>query len=280
MKCRTINMRSLRLLLIPAFATALIACGGSSGGVGDDLDPDDVLTTDPNGDVDGNGIPNFQDVLLTGGEDANFNGIDDAFETLTDGDVNGNGIADFEDVALTGGTDANFNGIDDAFETDAPIGAVCDGSTNGSTDTDSSTADWGDNCQLFVGGTHAQSSYTRGVQRVVNCLGHPVDDDADFGPNTESAVQAFQAENPPLTDDGIVGPGTWGALQDVLEPLVFDANFNAFSVGPYDPDLDGVDNRLPGCEGLILFYQNVNDGSWVMADEPGSTVMVPFSTGF
>ena len=83
-----------------------------------------------------------------------------------------------------------------------------------------------------------------------------------------------------MTDDGIVGPGTWGALQDVLEPLVFDANFNAFSVGPYDPDLDGVDNRLPGCEGLILFYQNVNDGSWVMADEPGSTVMVPFSTGF
>lgn len=284
MKFRKTKLRGLRLLLIPAFAMALVACGGGTAG-DEGLDGDlDVLTTDPNGDVDGDGIPNFQDVDLTGGEDADINGVDDAFETVAggNGDIDNDGILDFEDVDQTGGTDANFNGIDDSFEGDVttPVGAVCDGSTNGSTDTDSSTSDWGDNCQLFVGGTHEESSYTRGVQRVLNCLGHPVADDADFGPNTESAVLAFQAENPPLTADGVVGPGTWRALQEVLEPLPFDANFNAFSVGPYDPDLDGVDNRTPGCEGLILFYQNVNDLSWRLATTPGGTAMGPFSTGF
>ncbi len=285
MKFKKSKLRGLRLLLIPAFAMALVACGGGTGGDGDlDGDDLDVLTTDPNGDADGDGIPNFEDVDLTGGADADFDGVDDAFQgaVVDNGDLDNDGILDFEDVDQTGGTDANFNGIDDAFEGDvaAPVDAVCDGSTNGSTDTDSSTSDWGDNCQLFVGGSHEESSYTRGVQRVLNCLGHPVIDDADFGPNTESAVQAFQAENPPLTADGVVGPGTWGALQDVLEQLQFDANFDAFSVGPYDPDLDGIDNRTPGCEGSILFYRNVNDGSWLMAEEPASTVMVPFSTGF
>lgn len=276
MQFRKTELRGLRLLLIPAFAMALVACGGGTAG-------DDVLTTDPNGDVDGDGTPNFEDVDQTGGLDANSNGIDDAFENFTEGDVNGNGIADFEDVALTGGDDLNSNGIDDAFETDAggpPIGTVCDGSTQ--TDTDSSTSPWGDNCQLSVNGSpdHVESSYTRGVQRMLNCLGHPVVDDADFGPNTESAVMAFQTENPPLAVDGIVGAQTWATLQGVLVSQIFDANFDAFSVDEYDPDGDGLDNRLVECVGLIQFYQNINDLSWSLATTPGGTEMGPFSTGF
>ncbi|MBZ9898545.1 N-acetylmuramoyl-L-alanine amidase [Mesorhizobium sp. BR1-1-6] len=36
-----------------------------------------------------------------------------------------------------------------------------------------------------------------------------VADDGRFGPGTEAAVRRFQRLNPPLVDDGIVGPKTW-----------------------------------------------------------------------
>ena len=275
---------SLRLLVVPAFALGLAACGGGSSGVEEELDP---IIEDPLGDVDFDGIPNESDVDLTGGVDNNFNGVDDAFESLAGLDTDADGITDDIDVDQTGGVDENFNGIDDAFEQDqgavpgGPVAQVCDGSTNGSTDTNSSDADWANNCQLFVGGSHAQSSYSLGVQRALDCLGHPLTPDGIFGPITESAVMAFQTENG-LTPDGIDGPGTWGALEDTLEPLPFDANVNAFFVGPYDPDMDGIDNRSPGCEGLILFYQNIGDGSWQLEDSPGDGVpnFAAFSTGF
>ena len=275
----------LRLLAVPAIALALTACGGGGGGetdvIDEDIDivPGDFDSLDPNGDFDNDGTLNFQDVDQTGGIDDNFNGIDDAFEGL--GDFDGDGIADFEDVDETGGVDLDGDGVDDAFQEGtvaAPV--ICEGV---GTDTDSSTADWADNCQLSNGGAHAESSYTRGVQRVLNCLGHPVTDDADFGPLTESAVTAFQTENDGLTIDGLVGPETWGALQDTLEEQIFDVDTNAFSVGFYDPDGDGFDNRLPECIGLILFFQDIEDGfgtSWTQAEEPGSTTAVPFSTGF
>jgi len=110
-----------------------------------------------------------------------------------------------------------------------------------------------------------------------------VADDADFGPLTESAVIAFQTENVGLTVDGLVGPETWGALQGTLESQIFDVDTDAFSVDFYDPDGDGLDNRLPECIGLILFFQDVEGGvgtSWSQAEDPGSTVAVPFSTGF
>jgi peptidoglycan hydrolase-like protein with peptidoglycan-binding domain len=49
------------------------------------------------------------------------------------------------------------------------------------------------------------------LQYLLRARGHTVTVDGIFGPNTESAVRAFQQEKN-LSDDGIVGPNTWSAL--------------------------------------------------------------------
>lgn len=47
------------------------------------------------------------------------------------------------------------------------------------------------------------------LQRLLNLVA-----DGIFGPNTEEAVEDFQAEND-LVDDGVVGPATWAKLREV-----------------------------------------------------------------
>jgi len=49
------------------------------------------------------------------------------------------------------------------------------------------------------------------LQYLLRAQGHTVTVDGIFGPNTESAVRAFQQEKS-LSVDGIVGPNTWSAL--------------------------------------------------------------------
>jgi peptidoglycan hydrolase-like protein with peptidoglycan-binding domain len=49
------------------------------------------------------------------------------------------------------------------------------------------------------------------LQYLLRARGHTVTADGIFGPNTESAVRAFQQEKN-LSVDGIVGPNTWSAL--------------------------------------------------------------------
>ena len=49
------------------------------------------------------------------------------------------------------------------------------------------------------------------LQYLLRARGHTVTADGIFGPNTESAVRAFQQEKN-LSIDGIVGPNTWSAL--------------------------------------------------------------------
>ena len=51
----------------------------------------------------------------------------------------------------------------------------------------------------------------RPLQRLLCARGHPVAADGIFGPNTESAVRAFQTSKG-LAVDGIVGPATWSQL--------------------------------------------------------------------
>ncbi len=51
----------------------------------------------------------------------------------------------------------------------------------------------------------------RPLQQLLRARSHPVAVDGIFGPNTESAVKAFQ-QSRSLTSDGIVGPQTWAKL--------------------------------------------------------------------
>ena len=51
----------------------------------------------------------------------------------------------------------------------------------------------------------------RPLQQLLRARNHPVAVDGNFGPNTESAVKAFQ-QSRGLAADGIVGPLTWGKL--------------------------------------------------------------------
>lgn len=51
----------------------------------------------------------------------------------------------------------------------------------------------------------------RAIQLLLTTHGHPVAVDAEYGPITGAAVEAFQAVTG-LAVDGAVGPATWGAL--------------------------------------------------------------------
>ena len=56
------------------------------------------------------------------------------------------------------------------------------------------------------------------LQYLLRARGHQVTVDGIFGPNTDSAVRAFQREKG-LSVDGIVGPVTWRALVSGMLPF-------------------------------------------------------------
>ncbi len=189
-----------------------------------------------------------------------------------------------ENPPIIGGGEDPDTGGEEPGDTTDPVdpNASADGCEGGSgTDPDSSTNTWDDNCRLRVGGEHQISSYTQGVQRIVWCRGHDggqsdfadllVFADGNFGPNTQEQVRAFQ-EAEGIQVDGVVGPETWGALEDVLALL---DNQSA------DRDIYGV---VPGtCGGVTNFYKEYDAeglfSRWSMAATPGSAEAVSFSTG-
>ena len=52
----------------------------------------------------------------------------------------------------------------------------------------------------------------REVQALLTSNGYPVPADGEFGPATDTAVRAYQADND-LEVDGLVGPATWDILK-------------------------------------------------------------------
>lgn len=61
---------------------------------------------------------------------------------------------------------------------------------------------------LKIGMKGAQVKF---AQQLLTVKGFPCTPDGEFGPKTELAVKMFQKANG-LTDDGIIGPKTWGVL--------------------------------------------------------------------
>ena len=91
------------------------------------------------GDSNGNGLDDSIDVLITGGTDANNDGVDDRYapvDTDKDGipdyldtDADNDGISDLEETGniTLSGNDSDGDGIDDVFDVDATGGVDADG---------------------------------------------------------------------------------------------------------------------------------------------------------
>jgi len=87
------------------------------------------------------------------------------------------------------------------------------------------------------------------LQYLLRARGHGVAVDGAFGPNTETAVKAFQASRG-LAADGIVGPLTWAALVvqvkmgsqgDAVKGVQEEFQFRNLSGDPSNgPQVDGI----------------------------------------
>lgn len=265
--------RASRYIAIAALTTLLASCGGGSGAgdidadtipVGErDLDGDTIIN-DLDDDDDGDGESDLVDLFTDrdgdGLDDDSFLNEVDATASLVDGDNDGDGFPDVTEAAVCGGE-------------------------NGS-DNNSSNNSWDDNCVIkrsTENGQFADSLFSVGIQRVVYCAGfgtganYAAFADGEYGPGSEAAVQEFQrAEG--LTDDGVVGPRTWGRLQAQITPL-------DFGVIGTSPDSWGFTEGR--CAGIVLFYQNTTAGAdgasvvlggWELArNAPNEDQRIPFS---
>ncbi len=281
---RRISKDLLSVSTICVLAAAISACGGSSSGTGDDNDDiqgifGSTVDTDNDGLTD-----SFEETLGTDPNepDTDDDGLDDGSENdiyntnPLEPDTDGDGTNDFDEV--TAGTDPNDP--DEGGTTGGTEPDTC-------TDTNSSNDSWADNCELKRFGDYADSSYVRGVQRILWCQNNNNEKvmdintyaDGEIGPATDASIRAYQTANPPLRSDGVVGPETWTSLRNQLVAELSDVDgYEAFSVR--------------GCEFDVQFYQRtetilnsagdlVTDRlGWKLAEFPGSTTLVDFSTTF
>ncbi|NND90035.1 MAG: peptidoglycan-binding protein [Granulosicoccus sp.] len=235
----------------------LAGCGGSSGDtvpLGEqDFDGDTIINSeDP--DADGDDILDTEDNFV----DLDSDGLDD-ITLQTEAEANGTQFVDVSPDNVCGSED----GLDNSSENDP----------------------WNDNCVVKRFGQFADSLFAVGIQRVLFCDGYGSGTDytafadGEIGPGSEAAIKAFQsAQVPPLVDDGIVGPATWGALQGRIVQLAFG------QVG-VTPDTWGFDTGV--CADIPMFYQETSAspdnsgvilGGWTLAkDQPNTDQETPFS---
>jgi peptidoglycan hydrolase-like protein with peptidoglycan-binding domain len=93
------------------------------------------------------------------------------------------------------------------------------------------TGDWANNCTVSEG---ADSHMVQAIQILISTLEvcGQLSPDGDFGPATKAVVECFQG-TVFLTQDGIVGPETWAALQGQLAAIGDQGNWaNYSSFGP------------------------------------------------
>ncbi len=255
MKCNVTGVLdgASKLLTASALSVVLVACGGG--------------TTETQG-------------LLTDGGSTDGLGLD-AGET---------DFGNTDDGFVNGLPDADMDGIPDDDEFLPCLG-------RGGSDPGSNNATWTDNCHIEYTinndqevpdqGPFYNSSYAKGIQYVLYCreeAGANAQDawsDGLFGPNTQSAVIAFQnAEG--LLADGIVGPDTWTRMQSYVDTdptyITRNGNFDAYGVAQVaTPDAAlGID-----CTQQAHFYAEVDSLDtvigWELAASPGSSVQTAFS---
>jgi len=223
MKCNvsSVLVGTPKLLTALALSALLVACGGGTSG---DTDA---------GTADGGGL-DAGDLDLTdaGADDLGTTDLDLTDPDLTDPDLNitpddddGNGISNADELLVWKG--------------------------RGGSDPGSTNAAWNDNCTIeydiqrdIEGVTKSPfyyTTYVQGIQRIVFCQEHAgvadsVDAFADgfYGVKSYNAVIEFQKAHG-LIADGIVGPLTWGKLQEQVEdPALLtadsDADYNAYGI--------------------------------------------------
>ena len=89
----------------------------------------------------------------------------------------------------------------------------------------------------------------RYVQTMLYNLGYNIGKwgiDGDFGKDTEAAVKEFQRDNR-LTQDGVVGPLTYAALEKATEKPVTDKRYTVCVKGLTKAQADDIKAKYPNC---------------------------------
>ena len=103
------------------------------------------------------------------------------------------------------------------------------------------------------------------LQELLNQNGFKLDVDGQFGPDTQIAVKRYQKQNG-LTEDGIVGNNTWGALTggssgNTNKPASKDFSYNAFSYDNY-AESDTVTQALAALDTQLGAKPGTYQSTW------------------